>query len=59
MEVCRANPGKQICNQDLHWEAYPSIFDDKVEVKAVNSIKTFYEKITILHKKQIELTEII
>lgn len=32
-------------------EAYPSIFDDKSEVKAVDSIRTFYEKITILHRE--------
>lgn len=32
-------------------EAYPSIFDENINVIAVESIRTFYEKITILHRE--------
>jgi len=32
-------------------ETYPEIFDENIEVVAVDSIRTFYEKITILHRE--------
>lgn len=32
-------------------EAYPSIFNENINVIAVESIRTFYEKITILHRE--------
>lgn len=32
-------------------EAYPYIFDENINVIAVESIRTFYEKITILHRE--------
>lgn len=32
-------------------EAYPNIFDENIEVVAVDSLRTFYEKITILHRE--------
>ena len=32
-------------------EAYPHIFDENIEVVAVDSLRTFYEKITILHRE--------
>ena len=32
-------------------EAYPNIFKESMEVVAVDSIRTFYEKITILHRE--------
>lgn len=32
-------------------EAYPNIFKENIEVIAVDSIRTFYEKITILHRE--------
>ncbi len=32
-------------------EAYPEVFSEEIKVVAVDSLRTFYEKITILHKE--------
>ncbi|MBS4762196.1 nucleotidyl transferase AbiEii/AbiGii toxin family protein [Carnobacteriaceae bacterium zg-ZUI252] len=32
-------------------EVYPNVFDEEIEVIAVDSLRTFYEKITILHRE--------
>lgn len=32
-------------------EVYPEVFDENIEVVAVDSLRTFYEKITILHRE--------
>lgn len=32
-------------------EAYPEVFDENIEVVAVDRLRTFYEKITILHRE--------
>lgn len=32
-------------------EAYPEVFNENIEVVAVDSLRTFYEKITILHRE--------
>ena len=32
-------------------EVYPEIFNENIEVVAVDSLRTFYEKITILHRE--------
>ena len=32
-------------------EVYPDVFDENIEVVAVDSLRTFYEKITILHRE--------
>lgn len=32
-------------------ETYPEIFNENIEVVSVNSLRTFYEKITILHRE--------
>lgn len=32
-------------------EVYPEVFDENIQVVAVDSLRTFYEKITILHRE--------
>lgn len=32
-------------------EVYPEVFDENIQVLAVDSLRTFYEKITILHRE--------
>lgn len=32
-------------------ETYPEVFNENIEVVSVNSLRTFYEKITILHRE--------
>lgn len=32
-------------------EVYPEVFDENIKVVAVDSLRTFYEKITILHRE--------
>lgn len=32
-------------------EVYPEVFDENIEVVAVDSLRTFFEKITILHRE--------
>ena len=32
-------------------EVYPKVFDENIEVVAVDSLRTFYEKITIIHRE--------
>ncbi|ACF07074.1 Nucleotidyl transferase of uncharacterised function (DUF1814) [Metamycoplasma arthritidis] len=44
-------PNQRHSIQTYIQDAYPQIFNEKIEVVALDSLRTFYEKLTILHKE--------
>lgn len=38
---------------------YPDVFNENIEVIAVDSLRTFFEKLTILHREANRVKEII